>query len=139
MAPGQKMKWFKFVIYFLLYANGIGYGISAAVFLLAPVFDMAYSAPELLYGLLGAGFAVWCLVLRRKLSRFEWGAHRMYMTYRVVNTVFSLVREFIAYNAGTYLQQRSDFVPTVIGVILTIVFIALEYDYFRKREGLFVN
>lgn len=119
------MKWYKFVIYFQLFAsaalnfyygfrylgNGLDYDIGRLTW----------------YGIFTVGIGIWALVVRSKLKNFKENAPKQYYFYLfsgiILNLLFSM-------------QPMAELLGSAIG---TGIVVACNVVYFNKRKHLFVN
>ena len=132
------MKWFHFLIYFVLWLNAIVCGIEGFAAL-----AISTGTIDTVYGVAMIVFALFCVITRSRLAKFKKGAPAcLYAFYILGNIVIIL-----AYNIATLVFTNSlselpsmlmD--PELIGNIVgTIIVIALNKVYFGKRKYLFVN
>ena len=132
------MKWFHFLIYFVLWFNAFVCAVVGAAALSFPVniADTAYGAAMLV-------FAVFCLITRSRLAKFKKGAPGcLHAFYILGNIVIDL-----AYNiAFLVLEGALSELPTIlldpqfIGILVgTIIIVSINKTYFGKRKHLFVN
>lgn len=160
----QGMKWFFFLIYFLIWVKIIGLtvsGISQLVYVYNGVFILL---PEKLYtnypilqnaDILAGGvnllFALLFFIARFRLAKFKKGAPTFYIkliyTLLFLNVPFSLflnildyfVVEAAANTTSIGLFLFSEIVSAILTLALNLLIYKLEKIYFRKREHLFVN
>lgn len=150
--PELGMKWFKFLIYFLLLFNAAEDLLDSVMM----IFDIRHELWEMDYYFdgnlrwLGIFFgAAWIVTaaiqiyLRFELAKFKKDAPKKYIIFEILDSVL-----FLAYNlAGGIVSAGSD-TETIIGVTVGSVigaslgaftYIYLNIIYFRKRSHLFVN
>ena len=132
------MKWFHFLIYFLLWVN-------AAIYLIEGIAMLGVSMGmiDTVYGVALIAFALFCIFTRSRLAKFKKGApSNLYAFYILGNIVLLL-----AYNvascvlAGAFSEipamiLNPEFIGSVVG---TFVAVAINKTYFDKRKNLFVN
>ena len=149
-APAQpSMKWFKFLIYFSLFAGAVvnlGSGIawiSGAIYAMqgGVSADTVYSvfgslkAVDTLYGVMQIALAGFYVYTRFRLAKFCSNGPTCLYVICVLNACLIL---FYAIVAGSIcgIDQVSSSVPSIgigIGLLITNV------QYFKKRKHLFVN
>ena len=155
-AKVYRMAWFKFIIYFQLFANavlmlfnavsgisGLGYGDSAElIYAVCPMLK----AVDVIYGVLCLAFAVTAVLVRQRLVRYRKNAPVLYLGY--VGTVMAagLIYTFAGVAALGTLSAfvmdaaTSGIVGNVLGTVIgAAVFFPLNYIYFKKRKELFIN
>lgn len=143
------MKWFKFIIYFQLFANAASNGIAALTTVAGTRYqgqaDRVYSAfprlrtLDLVYVLLLLGMAVLAIVTRMQLARFRRRGPALYYLLQIVNAL-GAVLYLLAASAicGVSLSQL-DLSGLDISLGLSLVMLIVNIIYFGKRKDLFVN
>lgn len=144
--PAFPMKWFKFTIYFQLFANvvlnlfnalssllGLAYGTDA---------EMVYRTYpgihtlDMLTGILCLALAVFALVTRFQLAKFKKRGPLMLCIFLACN----LVAELFYMVAASIVTGISFLNPTSISSAVTlIVLILCNHTYYNKRRELFTN
>ena len=152
VVDSTKMKWYKFIIYFQLFANAVLNGVMGFLLLSGLIWKiysngyitagMVYAffpglhAIDIIFGLLMIAIAVWAIFIRFGLAKFEKGSPKKYLIFLVANVVFLVLYVICASIAiGAYAGSMS----TWISVITSVVLIVVNYVYFKKRSGMFVN
>ncbi len=143
-----KLKWFHFLIYFVLWFNAFllivsGLGMLGAgdpndyiAYPMLRTLELAYAAAYLFFG-------VFCIITRSRLAKFKKGAPKLLYAFYVLDLllVFGItLGDLIVYGAdpATIALTLSD--PSMITSIASSVFmLALNCVYFKKRAHLFVN
>lgn len=146
------MKWYKFLIYFLMFANavsrfadgilcliGIDGGSVFEVLFEGCMFTGKYRAIDIVYGIVCIVMSGVIFYVRNKLAKFKEGAPRLYIIYDIISAVFSftynLLIMFILENAET-----SSIIGDVIGAIVgESLYVYFNVVYFKKRNHLFIN
>ena len=156
--PANKypMKWFKFLIYFALFAgalinvvyglnyvNGNIYFVQSNGQVNAELIYGAHGSDlktlDMIYGLLLVAIAAFGIFTRFMLSKYKKiGPMCVYVLYGA-GVVVSLL-----YNVGltlvTVLEFSQIFTPsTIVSMVVSVLMVALNYTYFNKRKDLFVN
>lgn len=138
------MKWYKFLIYFALFGNailnaiggimcftGANYGRSAD--LVYEVFP-AMKIVDLTYGAALIGLAILALVTRSALAWNKRKGPRLLFAMYILNALAGVVYAFVASGiTGELLFDASVFIP----LIVSIVMVAINYNYFKKRRDMF--
>ena len=149
MHDPRGMKWFKFIIYFQLFASaalnllnafqlftGAQYeGQAERVYLLFPGLKTA----DLLYGALCLVMAALAIYVRFRLAKFRQNGPKLYYTLLIVAIVGALLYLFLAGAAmGQPVSELLD--GNVLITILSGAFLLIvNMIYFGKRMDLFVN
>lgn len=151
-AGDYPMAWFKFLIYFMLFANAAINIFTAVTYLTGSVYlgeDMTMSDVEALYmfyptakmidviyGVLLIALAAYAIFTRFQLSGFKRRGPFLFILMYVLNLVIGLLYSIsIMFTFETGLLGFISFVPSII---TSVVMIFVNIVYFRKREELFV-
>ena len=151
-AGDYPMAWFKFLIYFMLFANAAINIFTAVTYLTGSVYlgeDMTMSDVEVLYmfyptakmidviyGVLLIALAAYAIFTRFQLSGFKRRGPFLFILMYVLNLVIGLLYGIsIMFTFETGLLGFISFVPSII---TSVVMIFVNVVYFRKREELFV-
>lgn len=151
-AGDYPMAWFKFLIYFMLFANAAINIFTAVTYLTGSVYlgeDMTMSDVEALYmfyptakmidviyGVLLIALAAYAIFTRFQLSGFKRRGPFLFILMYVLNLVIGLLYSIsimFTLEAGLL-----DFISLVPSIITSVVMIFVNVVYFRKREELFV-
>ncbi len=161
------MAWFKFLIYFSLFAGAVLNALSG-IFLLTGItykmsgfsagqfYDMygaGYIALGIIYGFFCIGFAAYQIVVRTKLAAYKKSGPKMLINMYFIGSATGIlytVAEFLIvssqYNIFTVLDPASlgtaigSFIGSIIGSIIScVVFVICNSIYFKKRAHLFTN
>ena len=142
--PG--MKWFKFLIYFLLWLSALvnlgGAGTALVGLGLQEELRVVYAylpglkTLNLVYGVLMIGFAAFTVYTRYRLARFcRNGPFCLCLSYglnELLSIAYSAAAALIAQVSLTELYRFSSLLASAAMLAVNIV-------YFRKRQDLFVN
>lgn len=151
-AGDYPMAWFKFLIYFMLFANAAINIFTAVTYLTGSIYldeDMTMSDVEVLYmfyptakmidviyGVLLIALAAYAIFTRFQLSGFKRRGPFLFILMCVLNLVIGLLYSIsIMFTFETGLLGFISFVPSII---TSVVMIFVNVVYFRKREELFV-
>lgn len=140
------MKWHKFLIYCVLWLSGAINAVTAVMYLLGAQYmgkaAEAYAINPLLHAIdIGmalalAGLAMFSVMTRFSLAKFEAVAPKMLMCLYVCNVLSSLVYQIAVSAAVGRLLLNSD---TISSVFTGAVMILLNKVYYDKRADLFIN
>lgn len=151
-ASGYPMAWFKFLIYFMLFANAAINIFTAVTYLTGSVYlgeDMTMSDVEALYmfyptakmidviyGVLLIALAAYAIFTRFQLSGFKRRGPFLFILMYVLNLVIGLLYSIsIMVTLGA---SPLDYISLVPSIITSVVMIFVNVVYFKKREELFV-
>ena len=151
-AGGYPMAWFKFLIYFMLFANAAINIFTAVTYLTGSVYlgeNMTMSDVEALYmfyptakmidviyGVLLIALAAYAIFTRFQLSGFKRRGPFLFILMYVLNLVIGLLYSIsITFTLEAGLLGFISFVPSII---TSVVMIFVNIVYFRNREELFV-
>lgn len=152
----RPMAWFKFIIYFQLFANmvimvynalhgflGIAYGDDAA---LIYAFYPGLKAVDVIYGLICIALIVGAFIVRQRLAHYKKNAPMQYILFVAAVLVMGLLHTIagvavisaaVPYAAGA---GMADVAGNILGTVIgAAIFIPVNYIYFNKRKELFVN
>ena len=151
MGPGQNMAWFKFIIYFQLFASavislitgfmvltGAHYGSDGEAEFVYALFP-GMSPVDKVYGVVLIALAVFAIVIRMQLAKFQAKGPKNYMAFLLANAVLSLVYVIAAAIALGEFAGELDYSTYIVQTIWSAVLLIANYTYFKKRAGLFVN
>ena len=148
--PELGMKWFKFLIYFMLFFSAFEDLLQSLVLFFN--YENEFLGFEyffygelrwlgILFAVIWLAIAAYGIYIRFRLAKFRKGAPKQYIIYEIVNQVVFLVFSL----AGEFAMGQSDMmiasmIGGVIGSVLGgFVYIYPNVIYFRKRDHLFVN
>lgn len=151
-ASGYPMAWFKFLIYFMLFANAAINIFTAVTYLTGSVYlgeDMTMSDVEALYmfyptakmidviyGVLLIALAAYAIFTRFQLSGFKRRGPFLFILMYVLNLVIGLLYSIsIMFTLGA---GPLDYISLAPSIITSVVMIFVNVVYFKKREELFV-
>ena len=149
--PELPMKWYKFTIYFALFAGSVTNVISAIMSFTGANYTMYDLDPEMVYsfydGLQGFDIcyavilivlAVFGLYVRQNLAKFKKNGPMLKYILGAASSVVSAI-----YTIGSTIiigDDLSTVIGSVIGMIIgTVIPLYCEIKYFTKRKHLFVN
>ncbi len=145
--PQHPMKWYKFLIYFSLWAGGIMNILGALPYLTGSIYEGAaefvYAAfPKLKFldlflaiALIALG--VFCIITRYSLANFEAKGPTLLMLVYAANIVVPVI-----YLAASYsiIDVTPEIDPETVGSLASsAIMIVVNKIYFDKRKDLFVN
>lgn len=145
------MNWFKFIIYFQLFAGCVLSVILGFVSLTGAQYDgyaeMVYrffpdlQTADVLYGLMLIAAGVFAIVARGRLSKFCENGPKMYYGYLIAQIVIPIIYLVMANSAlGDVTRYANiDYTSTYANLGTNAVMLACNVIYFNKRKHLFVN
>ena len=145
-APQRGMKWFKFIIYFQLWASMLVYLVTAGKYFTGAYYEgsaeMVYDffpalqPLDIVMGVFCLALAVYAVVVQRALAKFRAKGPMMYYLMYIVNTAVTVLYLLI----GSIILGQSVFTAEVAGSIIgSLVMIFINIPYFNNRKHLFVN
>ena len=150
------MAWFKFIIYFQLFANmvlmlynvlhgflGIAYGDDAdLIYAICP----GLKAVDVIYGFICIALIAGAFIVRQRLAHYKKNAPMQYIVFVAAVLVLGLLHTIagVAVIGATVPYAAEAGVVDVAGNILgtvvgAAIFIPVNYIYFNKRKELFVK
>ena len=145
-APRRGMKWFKFIIYFQLWAGMLVNLVTAGKYFTGAYYEgnaeMVYrffpalQPLDIVMGVVCLALAVYAVVVQRALAKFRAKGPMMYYLMYIVNTAVTVLYLII----GSIIIGQSAFTAEVAGSIIgSIVMLFVNIQYFNNRKHLFVN
>lgn len=145
-APQRGMKWFKFIIYFQLWAGMLVNLVTAGKYFTGAYYEgnaeMVYrffpalQPLDIVMGVVCLALAVYTVVVQRALAKFRAKGPMMYYLMYIVNTAVTVLYLII----GSIILGQSAFTAEVAGSIIgSIVMLFVNIPYFNNRKHLFVN
>lgn len=145
-APQRGMKWFKFIIYFQLWAGMLVNLVTAGKYFTGAYYEgnaeMVYrffpalQPLDIVMGVVCLALAVYAVVVQRALAKFRAKGPMMYYLMYIVNTAVTVLYLII----GSIIIGQSAFTAEVAGSIIgSIVMLFVSIPYFNNRKHLFVN
>ena len=145
-APQRGMKWFKFIIYFQLWAGMLVNLVTAGKYFTGAYYEgsaeMVYDffpalqPLDIVMGVVCLALAVYAVVVQRALAKFRAKGPMMYYLMYIVNTAVTVLYLII----GSIIIGQSAFTAEVAGSIIgSIVMLFVNIPYFNNRKHLFVN
>ncbi len=148
MQDQPPMKFYKFMIYFSLFAaavvsyiggltlvTGIQYGsLADNVYAVFPGMKVI----DILYGLFIFGYATYIIFVRQALAKYKVGAPKMVAIMYIMNLASTIIYNIL----GSIVTQISIFsllIENITSLIGLIIFWVVTTIYFNKREHLFIN
>ena len=145
-APQRGLKWFKFIIYFQLWAGMLVNLVTAGKYFTGAYYEgnaeMVYrffpalQPLDIVMGVVCLALAVYAVVVQRALAKFRAKGPMMYYLMYIVNTAVTVLYLII----GSIIIGQSAFTAEVAGSIIgSLVMIFINIPYFNNRKHLFVN
>lgn len=143
----NNMKWYQFIIYVQLFLAAIFKGIEGIRTMTGKqygddknLYYLFYGSglkmTDILYGILCIGFAVVAILVRQLLAKKKVNASNYYLLYSGMTAVAALGYAILSF---IFTRESAQIVSAVISLIVSGIYIALNYVYFQKRRHLFVN
>lgn len=144
--PQRGMKWFKFIIYFQLWAGMLVNLVTAGKYFTGAYYEgnaeMVYRVfpalqpLDIVMGVVCLALAVYAVVVQRALAKFRAKGPMMYYLMYIVNTAATVLYLLI----GSIIIGQSAFTAEVAGSIIgSLVMLFVNIPYFNNRKHLFVN
>lgn len=143
------MKWYKFLIYFALFAGAVINLITGIMTISGMTYRSMGVEPALVYdavkglkvldvvfGLCYIGLAVLGVVTRFKLSGMQKSGPKFLYAFYVVNVLLLVIYNVVV---AKMLNVPMNYMANIVSVAINVVMIILNVIYFKKRESLFVN
>lgn len=145
-APQRGMKWFKFIIYFQLWASMLVYLVTAGKYFTGAYYEgsaeMVYrffpalQPLDIVMGVFCLALAVYAVIVQRALAKFRAKGPMMYYLTYIVDTAVTVLYLLIA----SIIIGQSVFTAEVAGGIIgSLVMLFVNIPYFNNRKHLFVN
>ena len=151
-AAAPQMNWYKFLIYFALFAGAVVNAINAIRFFTGLVngssadaqwlyaFFPSWKTVDIVVGLLLLVLAAFSIFTRFRLSGYyKNGPLCLYLTYglsALSNIVYLIGVALVISGTGISLTDL-DIIPTVTSIVVSIVMVVINVVYFNKRKQLF--
>lgn len=151
-AAAPQMNWYKFLIYFALFAGAVVNAVNAIRFLTGLVNGSSAEAQwlyaifpgwktvDIIVGLLLLVLVAFSIYTRFRLSGYyKNGPLCLYLTYGLAalsNIVYLLGVALVISGTGISMTDL-EIVPTIVSIIVSIVMIVINVVYFNKRKQLF--
>ena len=147
--PALGMKWFKFIIWFQLFATallnvisgisaltGSQYGSSADAELVYMFFP-SLKTVDMIYGICLIVLAAGAIFVRMQLAGFRTNAPKLYLGLLAAAVAANLI--YLVAAASILSDLGLDFTSNISQLATSVVMIVVNSIYFKKREHLFVN
>lgn len=147
---GYSMRWYKFLIYFALFASCVLNALSGLSLVTGLIYgdsrELVYlvfgslRVVDLLIGIAMIALAVFDIVVRQKLAHFRSNGPRFLLLLYVASIVVSLLYLILATAiVGDWILSSDTISQYATNTILSVVMILVNNIYFKKRASLFVN
>lgn len=146
----QPMKWYKFLIYFLLFASAVVNVLTAITLLTGSIYSSQGVSASMIYDYYGEtlkfvdigyalaliALAVFAVHTRFQLAGFKKGSPTLLYVLYAATTGLTLLYELAVFVLFDIQIEMASMIGSVIGVVIHIW---LNSIYFKKREWMFVN
>lgn len=144
--PQRGMKWFKFIIYFQLWAGMLVNLVTAGKYFTGAYYEgnaeMVYrffpalQPLDIVMGIICLALAVYTVVVQRALAKFRAKGPMMYYLMYIVDTAVTVLYLII----GSIIIGQSAFSAEVAGSFAgSLIMLFINIPYFNNRKHLFVN
>lgn len=148
-----KMKWYKFIIYFQLFAGALGAVLSGVVYYffvkLAPSdieVSLALNIANICYSAIYIASGIFALFVRHQMVKYKKNAPLLYNVYLLLNGVLPMIVlipiklmipdiTFVDY----IFKAKNYILADGITLVMACIMVWLNSIYFGKRKGLFVH
>lgn len=143
------MKWYKFLIYFLLWLSGVGNILGSIPYFSGSVYDSQGVSSELvylvfpslktlniLYAIVLIALGALAIYTRFRLAAYAKNGPQLLNILYGVSAAASLLYALIN---GSVIDDYSAMPVAIITIIVSVAIIVLNRIYFSKRASLFVN
>ena len=131
------MKWYKFLIYFYLFANAIEYFYNFIMSVNnATIFTNDRRLGDLVFAVFYLGMAVYFLITRNALAKYKEIGPRLLLGSYIIIAIASVINILVF---SDRLSGTSDdiFIALLISVFTELIMYACNAAYFKKRDHLF--
>lgn len=138
----RPMKWYKALIYFILFLSAFTYALEAVKHLffsgMAPYYKSIplFLVADIAFGIWAVAIVVLSLVARSSLARFKKNGPTMILTYYAVAAIYEIADQIVEWIGSA---TPINILSLGIGIGLNVLIFMLHRTYFKKREHLFVN
>ena len=147
---GYPMGWYKFLIYFALFASCVLNALSAIGMFSGMIYGDASGLVyaifgglrivDILYGLVMAAMAVLAILTRQKLAQFRKDGPTYLLMLYVINMAVSVIYLIlVTIIVGDMVLTGEVMGQYLLIIVVSIVMIVVNNIYFKKRASLFVN
>ena len=144
------MRWYKFLIYFLLFADAILNLITGIMRITGNVYNggaelvWAYyeglQAVDIMYSLFAFVFAGLCIYTRFRLSGSHSNAPKCVSSIYVITIIANILYlTALANILPQYVFESINFLSFIVNIIVSVIMLLANKTYFKKRSHLFVN
>ncbi len=148
----QPMKWYKFLIYFSLFASAVlnffsgvqlltgnHYGTDGEANLVYSMFS-GLQGLDILVGILMIAVAAFAIYTRMRLAQYRADGPKMLMILYAVNAIVGLVYVIgLSALVNDMVRDALDYSSFTSNIAMSVAMIFINKKYFDKRKHLFVN
>lgn len=150
----RPMKWYKFLIYFSLFAGAVLNVINAISYLTGSVYisqgfdisDINYlytvyhglQTADIIYSIVLIGLAVLGFVARFQLAKYKAKGPILLYALSAGSMAVSLIYSIATYSILS-VDIGAEIAPLISNLVTQTVMLVLNYVYFNKRKDMFVN
>ena len=148
--PDMPMAWYKFLIYFALFAGAVINAISGIMYLTGSIYESTAGVPaslvyvfygslkivDVIYGIAAIGLAVIAVLTRMKLAAYSADGPKLVLALYALGVIVSVVYALLV----SMITKQNGFTGSVlISIVVSVIMIFANKAYFDKRAHLFVN
>ena len=147
-APEKPMNWYKFLIFFSLFASAVlnvfnGYQMLTGAQYegaadLVYAFYSSLSLVDKVVGLALIGVAIFAIYVRQELAKFKANGPKylqyLYLANAAINVVYA-----IGFSAAVGGDVELNMTSTITSVIVSVIMVYANKKYFDNRSEMFVN
>lgn len=131
------MRWYKFLIYFYLFANAVDYFLNFITSIYnatIPTNDRQLS--DLIFAVFYLGMVIYFLITRDALAKYKEKGPRLLLNMYIIVTIASAIN-ILVFSDRLNRTSNEIFIMLLISVFTELIMYACNAAYFRKRNHLF--
>jgi len=146
------MAWFRFLIFFSLWASAFSNVVLAVMYLTGAIYDLEFMgmadavyaeypsmrALDVAFAIAAVGIAVFSVYTRFRLAGFKKNGPQTLAVLYILSCAVSVLYAFVS-SAMIGELSASDLSSLSVNVLVTAILVAANRIYFDKRKHLFVN
>ena len=144
-APDMPMKWYKFLIYFALWAGMVMNAVYGVQYLTGMIYEgnaewvyLVYpelQAYDMIYAVALLGLAVFGFITRKKLAEYRADAPQFLKILYIASAAVGLIYIVLL----STVVGGIDMTSAISSLITSVIMVVANHTYFEKRSHLFVN
>ncbi len=137
--PQMPMKWYKFLIYFALWAGGILNIINGIMTFFQKSLYIEFAIINFVYSIALIALGAFSIYTRYRLAGFYKNGPQLLLYVYIANAALTVAYSALAYIATPLAPIITDMVSITATVITSAVMVGLNNVYFQKRSHLFTK